>query len=171
MNNQKSAEEQVLNELKRAYTEQGILEPKTPGEKATARTEHIDEVIRCQHLELEAQVQQLIGKVTDKMASSQRVQGIGYLAREISQLLEGGEEALRHNAARLSEIVQSVEHSVGMQMNANSASMARSLLKAVASITEASTLIIDSADLASVQSSAKALANMLSERTPRQKPH
>ncbi len=85
-------EEKLLEELKKEYTSQGILQARTPREKMTQNINTADEILRSEHLSQESTVESLLAQVTMKMSASQKLQGMIYLTKRISSLLEGGDE-------------------------------------------------------------------------------
>jgi len=167
----KNAEEQLLHELRHAYTEQGMLQPRTPSDKMQAKMESVDSQLKSQHLETESQVQRLISQVTLKMSSSQKFQGMVYLAKQISQLLEGGEESFRRNAPTLSELVQTLEEQLHSQQQAASNETAKSLLNAVTGMAEAGNSMLEASQIEMMHMQAKAMAALLQDQAPKSKPH
>jgi hypothetical protein len=168
---QKNPEEGLLEELRRTYVQDGILQARTPKDKMSQKATAVDGTLRQSHLEFETEVQNYLAQVTAKMSGAQKFQGMIYLAKEISQLLEGGDEAFNANKQKLSELVRQLNEQVEVQKHAAAQAMGKFFNQAITCMSEANTAMFGVHDLDGVHSMVKAMNQILVDHSPQQNVH
>ena len=159
-------EEKLLEELKKEYTMQGILQARTPREKMTQNVNAADEILRSQHLSQESTVESLLSQVTLKMSASQRLQGMIYLTKRISSLLEGGEEPFKAQRQVLEELVRKLDQQVETQKHSASTELAKTLNQAISYLAEANLAMHEVESLAKTHTAVRNLVDVLEQQGP-----
>lgn len=161
MDSEKNPEEIVLEELRRSYVKEGVLQPKTPQDKFMSEVNSSDQLLREHHLELESEIQKSLQQVTTKMSAAQTAQNMTFLVKEINELLSGGDASLAQNKARIAEIVQKLDEEIDLQRETTYGEVAKCLNKSVTSLAEANAALLQARSLDSVYTSVKAMAQVL----------
>jgi len=159
-------EEKLLEQLKKEYTMQGILQARTPREKMTQNVNTADEILRSEHLSQESTVESLLSQVTQKMAMSQKLQGMIYLTKRISSLLENGDEAFKAQRSVLDELVRKLDQQVESQKHSASTELAKTLNQAIAYLAEANLAMHEVDSLAKTHTAVKNLVDIIEQQGP-----
>jgi hypothetical protein len=159
-------EDKLLEELKKEYTSQGVLQARTPREKITQDSNTIDEILRSEHLSQESSVESLLSQVTMKMSASQKLQGMLYLSKRISSLLEGGEEAFKSQRIALDELARNLDQQVEAQKHTTAMEVAKTLNQAISYLAKANLAMHEVSSLQQTHAATKSMMEVLQQQTP-----
>ncbi|MDP2856535.1 MAG: hypothetical protein Q8P50_00980 [Bacillota bacterium] len=159
-------EEKLLEELKKEYTSQGILQARTPREKMTQNINTVDEILRSEHLAQESTVESLLAQVTMKMSASQKLQGMVYLTKRIASLLEGGDEVFKAQRLVIDELARKLDEQVELQKHSASTELAKTLNQAVSYLAKANLAMHEVESLQQTHAATKTLMDVLQQQGP-----
>jgi len=127
----------VVDELRRSFKPPAGGLPTTPAEKIEDALSEVQNQIREQQMATEQNLQSSLSKASTSVADSQSIESIFAISQQVASLVSQGNESLRANAQKVSELLNLLSSQISLQQSKADRQVAMSLQQAVSALADA----------------------------------
>lgn len=153
----------VVEELRRSFKPPGAGTPTTPAEKIEDALAEVQNQIREQQMLTEQNLQNSLSKASTHVADSQAIDTLFAISQQIASLVSQGNESLRANAQKVSELINHMGSQLSMQQAKADRQVAMSLQQAVSALADAQNAMFQSMAIGEMQQLVKGAGQVVKD--------